>query len=208
MKLVTDLVQLVSNKPSVLRANRTRLGLIQKQSFTLWSWSGEVLAPALEYNTLHRLLLVGCFIRFSSAGRMEVCSAGVVLTALQTEVPQRVCTPSAKAILNWGAMGSTSCSWGAEVSGCQGLRGKLQSNLLGARPLHRTPCRQVKLDLTQKQWLDPLTCIPSHSLYGPQWALPVKFCLYQRPSVSSDLLYKVYCQTCCSFQNVSFKPDW
>ena len=90
--------------------NRKRPSLIQKQSFTLWSWSGEVLAHALEYNTLHRLLLVGCFIRFSSAGRMEVCSAGVVLTALQTEVPQRVCTPSAKAILNWGAMGSTSCS--------------------------------------------------------------------------------------------------
>lgn len=45
---VTDLVQLVANKPSVLRANRMRLGLIQKQSFTLWSRSGEVLAHALE----------------------------------------------------------------------------------------------------------------------------------------------------------------
>ena len=59
-------------------------------------------------NTLHRLLLAGCFTRFSSAERMEVRSADVVLTALQTEVPQRVCTPPAKAILNWGATGSTS----------------------------------------------------------------------------------------------------
>lgn len=110
MKLVTDLVQLVSNKPSVLRANRTRPGLIQKQSLTLWSRSGEVLADALEYNSLHRLLLADCFMRFSSARRMEVCSAGVVFTAGQTEVPQRVCTPPANAILNWGAMGSTSRS--------------------------------------------------------------------------------------------------
>lgn len=47
-ELVTDLVQLVSNKPSVLRANRTRPGLIQKQSLTLWSRSGEVLADALS----------------------------------------------------------------------------------------------------------------------------------------------------------------
>ena len=105
---VTDLVQSVASKPSVLRANRMRLDLIQKQSFTLWSRSGEVLARALEYNTLHRLLLAGCFIRFSSAERMEVRSADVALTALQTEVPQRVCTPPANAILNWGATGSTS----------------------------------------------------------------------------------------------------